>query len=87
MGASVAVGSLAEAHRSEFGTITESLEVAVVHVGSLRQAKQAGSVCDLLVADGSMYMAVTLLGCNAVEWPLILGLSRWLWFVGLGVVA
>lgn len=66
MGAAVPVASLAEAHRCELGTIIESLEVAVVHVGQLRQAKQAGTVCDVLVADGSMYMAVTLLGGNLV---------------------
>ena len=74
MGAAVPVGSLAEAHRSEIGTIIESLEVAVVHVGALRQAKQAGSVCDVLVADGSMYMAVTLLGCNVVALSVFVGL-------------
>ena len=85
MGPAVEIGSLAEAHRSQPGTLVESLEVVLVHAGPVRTIARAGGVCDLLVADGSMYMSVTLLGCIVVGWLLgwlVVGLIELHEFIG-----
>lgn len=59
--AAVSMKSLAEVHRSEIGAVVESLTVTCLHAGEVRTANRI-TVCDLLVADHTMYMSVTSLG-------------------------
>lgn len=60
-----AVPSLAAAHRLKPGDVVETISACLAYAGEVRNVGRAGAVCDLVLADATMWMQVTLLvsGC------------------------